>query len=41
VLNDFLTTGARPEQHDIFIAPKLITVDNLAEAERGAEAGVQ
>ena len=41
VLNDFITQGVEPEQHDIFITPKLITVDNLGEAERGAEAGVQ
>jgi ABC-type sugar transport system substrate-binding protein len=41
VLNDFITTGAKPEKHDIFITPKLITKDNLGEAERGAEAGIQ
>ena len=41
VLNDFITKGTKPAQHDIFIAPKLITKDNLAAAERGAEAGVQ
>ena len=40
VLNDFITKGAKPEKHDIFIAPKLITQDNLDEAERGAEAGI-
>ncbi len=40
VLNDFITKGAKPEKHEIFIAPKLITQANLAEAERGAEAGI-
>ena len=40
VLNDFITQGAKPEKHEIFIAPKLITQANLAEAERGAEAGI-
>jgi ABC-type sugar transport system substrate-binding protein len=41
VLNDFITKGAKPEKHEIFIAPKLITQANLAEAERGAEAGIK
>ena len=34
VLNDFITKGAKPAQHEIFIAPKLITQANLDEAER-------
>jgi ABC-type sugar transport system substrate-binding protein len=41
VLNDFITKGAKPAKHEIFIAPKLITQANLAEAERGAEAGIK
>jgi ribose transport system substrate-binding protein len=41
VLNDFLTKGAKPDKHDIFITPKLITKDNLGEAERKAEAGIK
>ena len=41
VLNDFINKGAKPAKHEIFIAPKLITLANLAEAERGAEAGIK
>jgi ribose transport system substrate-binding protein len=40
-LNDFMTKGAKPAQHDIFITPKLISKANLGEAERAAEAGIQ
>jgi ribose transport system substrate-binding protein len=40
VLLDFITKGAKPDKHDIFITPKLITLDNLGEAERVAEAGI-
>jgi ABC-type sugar transport system substrate-binding protein len=36
-LMDFLRNGTEPDQHDIFITPKLITQDNLSEAERTAE----
>jgi ABC-type sugar transport system substrate-binding protein len=36
-LVEFLRNGTEPEQHDIFITPKLITQDNLDEAERIAE----
>lgn len=36
-LVDFLRKGTKPEKHDIFITPKLITKDNLNEAERVAE----
>jgi ABC-type sugar transport system substrate-binding protein len=37
VLVDNLRKQAKPDKHDIFITPKLITKDNLAEAERAAE----
>jgi glutamyl/glutaminyl-tRNA synthetase len=33
----FLRFGLKPSQHDIFITPKLITKDNLNQAERIAE----
>jgi ABC-type sugar transport system substrate-binding protein len=33
-LVDFIRSGAEPSEHDIFIEPKLITQDNLDEAER-------
>jgi ABC-type sugar transport system substrate-binding protein len=36
-LVEFLRNSTEPEQHDIFITPKLITQDNLDEAERIAE----
>ena len=36
-LIDILANGKKPEKHDIFITPKLITKDNLQEAERIAE----
>jgi len=36
-LNDFMTKGTKPAQHDIFITPKLITKANINEAERIAE----
>jgi len=35
-----LRDGKDPEKHDNFLTPKLITKDNLAEAERAVEAGV-
>jgi ABC-type sugar transport system substrate-binding protein len=38
-LVDFLRQGTKPAQHDIFITPRLITKDNLNEAERAAEIG--
>ena len=31
VLNDFINKGTKPDKHEIFIAPKLITQANLAE----------
>jgi ABC-type sugar transport system substrate-binding protein len=37
----FIGDGTTPESDTIFIAPKMITTDNLAEAERGAEAGIE
>lgn len=41
ILVDYLRDGAEPEEHDNFIEPMLITVDNVAEAERAAEAGIE
>ena len=38
---DFIRDGTTPESDTIFIAPKMITADNFAEAERLEEAGVQ
>ncbi|MBS1253355.1 MAG: Ribose import binding protein RbsB [Anaerolineales bacterium] len=38
-LVNFIRNGKEPAEHDIFIAPKLITQDNLAEAERADEIG--
>jgi ABC-type sugar transport system substrate-binding protein len=35
-----LRNNTDPAQHDTFLTPKLITADNLAEAERAVEAGV-
>jgi len=37
VLVGFLRFNIKPSQHDIFIPPKLITKDNLMEAERIGE----
>jgi len=37
VLVDSLRKGVKPATHDIFITPKLITKDNLSQAERVAE----
>jgi ABC-type sugar transport system substrate-binding protein len=36
-LTDYVMKGIQPTQHDIFITPKLITKDNISEAERIAE----
>ncbi len=41
ILVDYLRDGTEPEEHDNFIEPMLITVDNVAEAERAAEAGIE
>jgi ABC-type sugar transport system substrate-binding protein len=37
----FINDGATPDSDTIFIAPKMISQDNLAEAERIEEAGIQ
>jgi ABC-type sugar transport system substrate-binding protein len=37
VLVDYLRTGEAPGEHDVLIEPKLITADNLDEAERASE----
>lgn len=36
----FIADGTMPESDTIFIAPKMITKDNLSEGERAAEAGL-
>jgi len=36
-----LRDGVDPEEHDVNLTPALITADNLAEAERAAEAGIE
>jgi ABC-type sugar transport system substrate-binding protein len=40
ILVAFLKDGTEPAEHDTYLTPILITKDNLAEAERAAEAGV-
>ena len=40
ILVDYIRDGTKPAQHDNFIEPTLITIDNLGEAERAAEAGI-
>lgn len=40
ILVDYLRDDKEPAQHDNFIEPTLITVDNLGEAERADEAGI-
>ncbi len=40
ILIDFLKDGTAPAEHDTYLTPILITKDNLAAAERAAEAGV-
>jgi ABC-type sugar transport system substrate-binding protein len=40
ILVDHLRDGTEPAQHDNFIEPTLITMDNLGEAERAEEAGI-
>jgi ABC-type sugar transport system substrate-binding protein len=40
ILVDFLRNGTTPTEHDTYLTPILITKDNLAAAERAAEAGV-
>jgi ABC-type sugar transport system substrate-binding protein len=40
MLIDFLRDGTEPAEHTVLIEPGLITIDNLGEAERAAEAGI-
>jgi ABC-type sugar transport system substrate-binding protein len=40
ILVEFLRDGTEPAEHDNFIEPTLITLDNLGEAERAEEAGI-
>jgi hypothetical protein len=40
ILVAFLREGTEPAEHDTYLEPALLTADNLAEAERAAEAGV-
>jgi inositol transport system substrate-binding protein len=40
ILVDFLRDGRQPVGHTTLIEPTLITIDNLGEAERAAEAGI-
>jgi inositol transport system substrate-binding protein len=40
ILLAYLADGTEPAEHDTYLEPILITADNLAEAERGVEAGV-
>ena len=40
ILVDYLQDGTEPAEHDNYIEPALITVDNLGEAERAEEAGI-
>lgn len=41
ILVAFLTDGTEPAEHDLFLNPALITADNLGEAERAEEAGIE
>ena len=41
VLVEFLRDGTEPAEHTTLIEPALITVENLGEAERAAEAGIE
>ena len=41
ILVNFLRDGTEPAEHDTFLEPALITADNLGEAERAAEAGIE
>jgi ABC-type sugar transport system substrate-binding protein len=40
MLVDFIRNGTEPPEHTVLIEPGLITIDNLGEAERAAEAGI-
>jgi ABC-type sugar transport system substrate-binding protein len=41
IVVDFLTDGTTPAEHTTLIEPTLITAENLGEAERAAEAGIE
>lgn len=41
ILVAFLRDGTEPAEHDLYLEPALITADNLGEAERAAEAGIE
>jgi ABC-type sugar transport system substrate-binding protein len=41
IVVDFLRNGAQPAEHTTLIEPTLITTDNLGQAERAAEAGIE
>ncbi len=41
ILLAFLEDETEPEEHDLYLSPALITADNLGEAERAAEAGIE
>lgn len=41
IIAAFLRDGTEPEEHDLYLEPALITADNLGEAERAAEAGIE
>ena len=41
VLVNYLRKGAVPDEHDLWIVPKMITKENLNEAERASEIGVE
>lgn len=40
-LVDYIRNDITPEEHDTFLEPKLITAENLGEAERAEEAGIE
>jgi ABC-type sugar transport system substrate-binding protein len=40
ILVAFLRNNEQPKQHDTYLNPKLLTKDNLGEAERAEEAGI-
>lgn len=41
ILVAFMRDGTVPAEHDLYLEPALITIDNLGEAERAAEAGIE
>ncbi len=41
ILVDYIRNDITPEEHDTFLEPKLITAENLGEAERAEEAGIE